>query len=236
MFDLLGICETKEQIDSGFLANVSLPGYNMHSTPSKGSAGGVALYIKSSLNYKLREDLKFTNDGFKMIGVEIINSKNKNILCCCIYRHPNSDVQEFTHFVNGILQTVTKENKHVFFLGDFNLNLLNYEHHSETNDFLNSMVSHYLLPHILHPTRVTDHSATIIDNIFSNITDSETKSGNILCEISDHYPQFIILDKVIPDYKSCSFAKHDYSNFDETKFIEDFSAMVLIFFMTAMPQ
>ena len=173
-FDVLGICETKEQIDSGFLANVSLPGYNMHSTLSKSSAGGVALYIKTSLNYRLREDLKFTNDGFEMIGVELISSKNKNILCCCVYRHPNSDVQEFTHFVNGILQTVTKENKHVFFLGDFNLNLLNYEHHSDTNDFLNSMVSHYLLPHILHPTRVTDHSATIIDNIFSNITDFET--------------------------------------------------------------
>ena len=116
---------------------------------------------------------------------------------------------------------------HFFLLGDFNLNLLNYEHHSDTNDFLNSMVSHYLLPHILHPTRVTDHSATIIDNIFSNITDFETKSGNILCEISDHYPQLIILDKVIPDYKSCSFAKRAYSNFDETKFIEDFSAMDL---------
>ena len=98
MFDVLDICETKEQIDSGFLANVSLPHYNMHSTPSKRSAGGVALYIKSSLNYKLREDLKCTNDGFEMIGVEIINSKNKNILCCCVYKHPNSDVQEFTHF------------------------------------------------------------------------------------------------------------------------------------------
>ena len=77
MFDLLGICKTKEQIDSGFLANVSFPGYSMHSAPSKSSAGGVALYIKSSLNYKLREDLKFTNDGFEMIGVEIINSKTE---------------------------------------------------------------------------------------------------------------------------------------------------------------
>ena len=142
-----------------------------------------------------------------MMDLKIINSKNKNILCCCVYRHPNSDVQEVTHFVNGILQTVTKENKHVFFLGDFNINLLNYEHHSDTNDFRNSMVSHYLLP---HPTRVTDHSATVIDNIFSNITDFEIKGGNILSEISDHYPQFIILDKVIPDYESCSFAKRDY--------------------------
>ena len=54
-----------------------------------------------------------------------------------------------------------------FIMGDFNISLLNYEAHSETNDFINLMVSHYLLPYILHPTRVTDHSATINDNIFS---------------------------------------------------------------------
>ena len=39
------------------------------------------------------------------------------------------------------------------------------------------MVSNYLLPHISHPTRVTDHSATIIDNIFSNNCELDTVSG-----------------------------------------------------------
>ena len=60
-------------------------------------------------------------------------------------------------------------------MGDFNINLLNYESHNE-----NSMVSHYLLPHILQPTRVTDHSATIINNIFTNTIELNTVSGNIL--------------------------------------------------------
>ena len=91
-------------------------------------------------------------------------------------------------------------------MGDFNLNLLNYDTHSETNDFVNLMMTHYLLPHILHPTRVTDHSATIIDNIFTNTTEFNSKCGNILSEISDHFPQFIIVEKSIVDYKSCSFA------------------------------
>ena len=67
-------------------------------------------------------------------------------------------------------------------MGDFNLNLLNYETHSDTNDFINSVISYSLLPYILHPTRVTEHSATIIDNIFSNIADGESTSGNILFE------------------------------------------------------
>ena len=51
-------------------------------------------------------------------------------------------------------------------MGDFNLNLLNYETHDDTNDFLNSMISYSFLPYILHPTRVTDYSSTVIDNIF----------------------------------------------------------------------
>ena len=93
----------------------------------------------------------------------------------------------------------------------------------------NTMVSHYLLPYILHPTRVTDHSSTVIDNIFSNITDFDTKSGNILCDISDHFPQVLIVDKTSLNYKSCSFAKRDFSHFDENKFINDYSSLDLRF-------
>ena len=81
-------------------------------------------------------------------------------------------------------------------MGDFNFNLLNYESHTETNDFLNTMISHYLLPHILQPTRVTDNSATVIDNIFSNNTEYNTLSGSILSRISDHFPQCLVMTKV----------------------------------------
>ena len=73
-------------------------------------------------------------------------------------------------------------------MGDFNINLVNYDSHPETNDFINLMVSHYLLPHILHPTGETNHSATIIDNIFFNTLEFDTLSGNLLSKISDHFP------------------------------------------------
>ena len=68
-------------------------------------------------------------------------------------------------------------------MGDFNIYLLKYQSHPETNDFINRMVSHYLLSHILHPTWVTDHSATIIDNTFSNNVESDTVGGNIKSDI-----------------------------------------------------
>ena len=81
--------------------------------------------------------------------------------------------------------------------GDFNINLLNYESHSDTNIFLNSMVYKYFLLYILDPTRVMDHSATVIDNIFSNNFEYETVSGNIIKQIADHFPQFKHLKKLL---------------------------------------
>ena len=45
------------------------------------------------------------------------------------------------------MQKISKENKLLFIMGDFNVNLLNYESHNDTNDFINTMISHYLLLH-----------------------------------------------------------------------------------------
>ena len=72
------------------------------------------------------------------------------------------DIKKFNNYIDNIMQKISKENKFLFIMGGFNLNLLNYESHNDTNDFINTMISHYLLPHILHPTRVTDHSGTVI--------------------------------------------------------------------------
>ena len=108
-------------------------------------------------------------------------------------------------------------------MGDFNINLLNYESHSDTNEFINTMVSHYLLPHILQPKRVTDHSATIIDNIFTNATDFEALSGNILNQLADHFSQFLILKRLPITHKDAAYYQYDYSNFDKDRFIANFS-------------
>ena len=46
-----------------------------------------------------------------------------------------------------------------------------------------------MYPLIHYPTRVTDHSVTLIDNIFTNDID-DMFSGIILADISDHFPIF----------------------------------------------
>ena len=107
------------------------------------------------------------------------------------------DLNDFnTNYLNNLLDKVSKEQKSVFLLGDFNVNLLNYNDHNPTNEFLDSLASNSFVPYILQPTRLTFHSETLIDNIiqyFSNIISPEAISGNLTSTISDHLPQFMIV-------------------------------------------
>lgn len=58
-----------------------------------------------------------------------------------------------------------------------------------TTDFINNMYSIGLFPRITKPSRITRSSATLIDNIYSNIIDA-TVGGLFIQDISDHLPIF----------------------------------------------
>ena len=106
------------------------------------------------------------------------------------------DLNEFNYYyINNLLDKLSKENKTVFLLGDFNIDLLNYDQHSLTNEFLDSLSSHMLLPHIVQPTRIRNNSKTLIDNIYSNVITPNDISGNIIATTSDHPPNFLLLLK-----------------------------------------
>ena len=115
-----------------------------------------------------RIDLSLTSEEFETVWVEIKNIKSKNILCCCAYRHPSSPPERFTEHIETVLHNLVREKKNIFILADFNINPLNCVNRPASETFLNMMNSNYLLPYILQPTRVTDRSATLIDNIFAN--------------------------------------------------------------------
>ena len=74
----------------------------------------------------------------------------------------------FSDKFSNILSQISKDNKHCYVMGDFNLNLLQYNYHVPTQEFIDSLFSHAFLPLISNPTRLTSYSATLIDNIFTN--------------------------------------------------------------------
>ena len=107
-------------------------------------------------------------------------------------------------------------------MGDFNLNLLNCDSHNETEDFVNTLRSFSFHPQILKPTRITEHSATLIDNIFFNSLEHQVISGNIMAAISDHLPNFTIVNKLSAFPRNFKMYKRDFSSLDEEAFCQIF--------------
>ena len=68
-----------------------------------------------------------------------------------------------------MIRKVSNPNKSMFLCGDFNLNLLKYNSNLPTKRFIDMMFSLGMFPLISSkPSRMTDVSATLIDNIFTN--------------------------------------------------------------------
>ena len=135
------------------------------------------------------------------------------------------DVLDFkNNYINQIFEILSTEQKQVFLLDDFTINLLNYNDHQSANDFLNSLASNSFIPYILHPTRITSHSKTLIDNIFSNYISHETISGNITATISYHLPQLSFVRNMFsnPTTQKSNFYERDCSKFKQENFILDY--------------
>ena len=82
------------------------------------------------------------------------------------YRHPKTDLTLFLNEFYATIDKISKENKHCVIMGDFNIDLLDYESHHLTEEYINTMNSLSFQPMITKPTRITDHSATLIDHFF----------------------------------------------------------------------
>ena len=81
-------------------------------------------------------------------------------------------------------------------MGDFNIDLLKSDENPHVNDFLNQMFSSSFQPLITRPTRITNSSATLIDNIFVNNLEEIYTSGILFTDLSDHLPIFQITGNI----------------------------------------
>ena len=79
-----------------------------------------------------------------------------------------------------------------YLCGVINIDLLKYENHKGSRDFLNALFSLGMFPLIDRPSRITEYSATLINNIFSNNLYERISNGLLINDISDHLPVFSI--------------------------------------------
>ena len=230
-FDIIGISETKIMKDSTPIFDIKLQGYKTFNTPTEGEKGGTLLYIADNLNSKHRHDLDslfYKSYELESTFVEIDNGNKKNIICGCIYRHPKMDLANFNkNYLNPLMDKLSSENKRLYLIGDFNVDLLKIDTNTETSNFLDTLTSNLLVPHITIPTRITRTTKTLIDNIYSNsLNFNEGISGNLTISISDHLAQFLIIPEIYQRLpKSQNIFKRDTKNFNRDNFNRELQAI-----------
>ena len=172
--------------------------------------GGVALLLrKNKINNITELDL---NDNFnlknsctcKNCHIEnkwlSFNIDNQKIIVGGVYRHPNSNLDHFNTALSNTISHIN-DNTLAFILGDININLLN-ENSDKVDTYTGNLFENNFIPCITMPTRITDHSATLIDHIFvkppKKLLQNKCSSGNLFFDISDHLPNFTLFDIKIP--------------------------------------
>lgn len=169
-FSAIAISETWLKDDQGDV--VQLEGYDFFSIKRLNKrGGGVALYVKSIHQCDIVKNLSFSLENImECVTVEIKCEKSKNVIISCVYRAPGSNIDIFKDKMSEMFNSINS-NKHLFVCGDFNIDFLNPHNQSQITSFINSVFCMGLYPTITHPSRITVNTATLIDNILTNVTE-----------------------------------------------------------------
>ena len=172
--DIIVITESWLEADSAEFYNIC--GYNASNACRQGKrGGGVSIFVKSCLDHEL---LDCVNQAHNMPKISVSKAKKFTILG--IYNPYDNDHDSLNDSQASFLENCESN---TYVLGDFNLNLLNSTMDNIKTVSLMSSMNFSL--YNAKPTRVTDHSSTLIDHIYTNSINN-IKIANIESDLSDH--------------------------------------------------
>jgi len=210
-----------------------LPGFQpiIYRCRTTSSGGGVAIYIKNGLPFKLLPNLSiFIDKLFESLFLEITLLNGKKFTIASIYR-PNSKYSnlslhdQFTQFNDILLNTLASidPSHSTFLMGDLNLDALKYGSNQQVTSYIDSLFTSGFIQTITKPTRCTNHSATLIDHAITNITQTTYTSHILTSKISDHFPFITFTEITSPRLKKKT---HTFRNFS-TDNINSFNQALL---------
>lgn len=208
-FDALCFSESWLHENNKHLYNIE--GYNsFHSLrPINKIGGGLSTFINSNFVSDIIPSCTFSLEYIECLTVRI-QCNPRNVYIATFYRPPGGNIDLFLDKFNDTLNELNaNNNQEIIVCGDFNIDLLTNLNNADSLNFINMCSSFSLVPLISKPTRVTENTATLIDNIIVN-NPIHITSGIITVDISDHMPVFIIRKEFFSSSKSTSSKQIKY--------------------------
>ena len=191
-FDVICISETwfrDENLTNNFFPNH----VGFHSWRLDGrTGGGASIYVAKYLKAQLIESISNSSLNTEYVFIKIFHN-NRVIVAGSCYRAPSasSNLECFNRLMSDKLSNLDLTKVHCVLCGDFNADLFKYSEDSNIAMFYDNIHSHSLIPVITKPTRITNSSFSLIDNIFTT-SPYNIFPGILKVDISDHFPIFLI--------------------------------------------
>jgi endonuclease/exonuclease/phosphatase (EEP) superfamily protein YafD len=172
--------------------------------------GGVGLYFKNGLQYKIiKEKSLFLDFIIETIVAEVILPNNKKMAVVSIYRPPTShptlsqadQLDQFMDLFANLISDLQNCYTDVHILGDLNIDVLKYDSSQLAQDYVDLLFSYGLLQVITKPTRLSNTSATLIDHVITAPKSNFCNTAILTSKLSDHFPIIYILDS--PKIRLC---------------------------------
>jgi len=203
---------------------LNMEGYHSIMASSKvGLKGGLAIYVSNKINYSFI-DIDISTLNWECLAI-ILNSHimAKNIVLINIYRKPtneNQSIEQFIKELNQVLDCVEEryKNTEIILLGDFNIDLLKINDKKSTETYCINLLNQCFTPLINYPTRFTETSATLIDNIFvKSYSNIKYEARIMVSKMSDHQPCILTISNIkmqqSDNYKNCYKEKININEF-----------------------
>ena len=89
-------------------------------------------------------------------------SGHKIVIVSCLYRTPSSNTNDFSEILYDLYSEISVS-KTIFICGYFNLDILKHNCDHAAKHYLDTMYSRGLYPLIDRPSRITNHSSTLLN-------------------------------------------------------------------------
>ena len=133
--------------------------------------------------------------------------------------------------LDGTIKKIKDNNKIKIICGDFNCNLLSHEYKNHIKNFIDIMYSHLFQPCITEPIRIVDRNKpSLIDNIFINTCTKSLIAWNFIDKISDHLPNFLIIQNLKGERLTQKIQIKNMKNFELETFSADLEKVELMDF------
>ena len=180
----------------------------------------MAIFCRDSINFTVREDLNNANEA---VWIQVNRKNCKPLVVGCIYRPPD---QATNNFVDNFSESLSKidSNFDKVVLEDFNIDFSVGRRNANSSQkrMLKGITELHDLKRVIEsPTRVTEHSDSLIDLCFTNAHQKITESDVVDPGLSDHSLVYCVMKSGRHRAPPKTIQFRSFKNYNRDSFVSD---------------